>query len=236
MPHNIACTLYPGVLLAICLMPQIWKMIQTRSARDLSYGWTAFYFVGMWDYTTWFVPVNSLYPPVCVALDPPPHAPHTLIRPDLLLCLLVSHWCTRGLDWYVVVDIVVLSMLCYYCWTDDTTFWSTNNTIPTLAHNPTTLPGILVEAVLVVVLVAGKFYLENIYIKRHPEMQARVAHGGKPKEAINTEEDVTVKPVDDMEQQAVALTPHPGAPAPEDPTGVTRLPHHHLQRPSAHAD
>ncbi len=85
------------------------------------------------------------------------------------------------------------------------------------------------EALLVVILVAYKFYLENIYIKRHPEMQARVAHGGKPKEPAGEETDVVVK--DDVE---VALTPHPGAATTlEDPQGVTRLPHHHLQRPSA---
>jgi uncharacterized protein with PQ loop repeat len=35
-----------GGVLAICLIPQIGKIIITRSARDISYAWSVLYMVG----------------------------------------------------------------------------------------------------------------------------------------------------------------------------------------------
>ncbi|KAK9787721.1 hypothetical protein WJX73_000427 [Symbiochloris irregularis] len=36
-----------GVFMAICLIPQLARMWQTKSARDLSYSWTLFYIIGL---------------------------------------------------------------------------------------------------------------------------------------------------------------------------------------------
>lgn len=36
-----------GVLLAFCLVPQLWKIYRTRSSKDIDYGWTALYAAGL---------------------------------------------------------------------------------------------------------------------------------------------------------------------------------------------
>lgn len=80
---------------------------------------------------------------------------------------------------------------------------------------PSRTTGILVEAVLVVTLVIGKFYLENVYIKRHPELQR------PPVKAADSDQ-VGSKDVDDMELQRSSLTPHA---QPRDASS-SWLPHH----------
>ena len=76
--------------------------------------------------------------------------------------------------------------------------------------------GILVEAVLVVLLVIGKFYLENVYIKRHPELQRSTKTNVDPVQ--------NGKDVDDMELQRSSLALN-GEASPREGTS-SWLPHH----------
>jgi len=44
-----------GLLLAVCLIPQLWRIYATRSATDLSYGWLALYGLGLGVNTAYLV-------------------------------------------------------------------------------------------------------------------------------------------------------------------------------------
>lgn len=70
---------------------------------------------------------------------------------------------------------------------------------------------------MVVLLVIGKFYLENVYIKRHPELQ-------RPSKTTATEQQHGSKDVDEMELQRTSLAPN-GQASPREGS-LTWLPHH----------
>lgn len=46
-PAETALGTLGGVLLSVCLLPQLWKMRATRCAADLAYGWLALYGAGL---------------------------------------------------------------------------------------------------------------------------------------------------------------------------------------------
>lgn len=59
-PATHALGVVAGVLLAICLMPQLWKMYRSKSAQDISYGWTAFYFLGLIFYFAYLFRLDAV--------------------------------------------------------------------------------------------------------------------------------------------------------------------------------
>lgn len=69
-----------------------------------------------------------------------------------------------------------------------------------------------------VMLVIGKFYLENVYIKRHPELQR------PPAKTAADSLQVGSKDVDDMELQRSSLTPN-GEPREASSSWIPHHPH-----------
>jgi uncharacterized protein with PQ loop repeat len=48
-----------GLLLSVCLLPQLWRIWKTRSAADLDYGWMALYGAGLAVNTAYLILVKA---------------------------------------------------------------------------------------------------------------------------------------------------------------------------------
>ncbi|KAL7754282.1 hypothetical protein RI367_000263 [Sorochytrium milnesiophthora] len=73
MPSEVAITesigAAGGIVLALCLIPQIWKVWRTKSAQDISYWWQAMYTVGLIITLAYLVRLNAIAGYVSVSIE-----------------------------------------------------------------------------------------------------------------------------------------------------------------------